>query len=108
MCRCNNLAQFFSSKVQNILKSFPVKDNVFITNTIDSSRAENAPLLEVFNSLTLESFLPILASVKSGSPLDPAPLNILKKAVSIVAPFILSVINSYFTPLSGKEPWSKH
>lgn len=51
-------------------------------------------LRTIFPVLNTESFNKILAANKSGSPLDPTPINILQSMVWSVGPTIMKTINA--------------
>lgn len=102
---CDELADYFNNKILTICHSFPMALSAPSAGELKMWRSGYS--LDTLPPLNSESFHKILLSVKSGSPQDPAPINILQSVVASVGSPIMETINVSLS--SGVVPslWKK-
>lgn len=91
--RCNDLAAYFLSKVTDIYSCF--KMNGDLTEVCDEEQEIVPPQQAITNFPLMEQngVEALMEKVKSGSPLDPAPPQILRTVTPVILPTLMRVMN---------------
>lgn len=106
---CDNIAEFFFNKVDAIFSSFtgpnittvPIKES-------DTKQTPSYPSqFDKFASLTITDTSNLIMMAKSGSPIDPCPLTILKLAPEPIALTLVSIFNAMFKEWYFPKTWKR-
>ena len=81
---CSLFANFFQNKVLKIIDDLPVVDSIYF----ESSPSFSDTHWSYFNLPTSSVVLSLVSCLKSNSPLDPVPLNLLR----ILSPYLIDII----------------
>ena len=91
---CSLFADFFQNKVLKIIEDLPVVDSIYFESTPSFSDT----LWSYFNLPTSSVVISLMSCLKSNSPLDPLPRNLLR----ILSPNLIDIITSIiFVSLSS-------
>lgn len=108
---CDNIAQYFTQKIELIYDKFTPSGNLQQDATpFDPLASGKTQLLESFPPMTAEVVEALLHSVKSGSPLDVIPAKVVASLSSQLSSPIGTLLNLYERGLSpsGMEGCTGH